>query len=351
MLYTTDDSDGAVAEADNRHGVTPPTGHRSATRRRSGRRWWRLIALIATIAAAMVLGGLGVGLWSVLSAADRVSRVDTFGQIPEAGRAQAAVKNAQNFLVLGADTDGTGRGRSDSIILIHLPADKKSAQVISIPRDTWVPVPATADGRGGVKAKINAAYAWGGTSLMVRTVEAFTRVRIDHVAVIDFAGFPRIIDALGGVDITVAKAFTTPVRNYPAGLQHMNGLVALDYARQRHPFAGGDFARMRHQRDIIAAMVDAASKQGLLTDPARLANVIRATADAVRVDESLSLFDLVWSLRDLRKGNLTMLTSPSAGTGMVGNQSVVFSNTPVAGQLFEAVRTDRMDAWLAAHPS
>jgi LCP family protein required for cell wall assembly len=350
MLFTTDDSDGAVAEADNRRGVTPPTSHRPAARRRSRRRWWRLIAVTATITAVVVLGGLGVGLWSVLSAANQVSRVDTFRPIPEANRPPAAVSNAKNFLVLGADSDGTGGGRSDSIVLIHLPADRKSAQVISIPRDTWVPVPATANGRGGVNAKINAAYAWGGTSLMVRTVEAFTRVRIDHVAVIDFAGFPRIIDALGGVDITVEKAFTTPARNYSAGLQHMNGLVALDYARQRHPFAAGDFARMRHQRDIIAAMVDAASKNGLLTDPARLANAIRATADAVRVDESLSLFDLVWSLRDLRKGNLTMLTSPSAGTGMVGNQSVVFSNTPVASQLFEAVRTDRMDAWLADHP-
>ena len=347
MLYTTDDNDGAVAEADNRDGVTPPTGHQPAARTR----WWRLIVVTATITAAVVLGGLGFGLWSVLSAANQVSRVDTFRAIPEASRAPAAFTHARNFLVLGADSDGAGGGRADSIVLVHLPADRKSAQVISIPRDTWVPVPATANGRGGVNAKINAAFAWGGTSLMVRTVEAFTRVRIDHVAVIDFAGFPRIIDALGGVDITVEKAFTTPARNYSAGLQHMNGLVALDYARQRHPFADGDFARMRHQRDIIAAMVDAANKQGLLTDPARLSKVIRATAGAVQVDENLSLFDLVWSLRDLRKGDLRMLTSPSAGTGMVGSQSVVFSNAPAAGQLFEAVRTDKMGAWLADHPT
>jgi LCP family protein required for cell wall assembly len=350
MLYTTDDSDGAVAEADNRDGVTPPTGQEPAPRKRR----WRLIAFVATIATAIVLGGLGFGLWSVLSAANRVSRVDTFRSIPEASRAQAAVKDAQNFLLLGADSaDGLG-ARADSIILIHLPADRKSAQVISIPRDTWVPVPETANGRGGVDAKINAAFYWGGTSLMVRTVEAFTRVRIDHVAVIDFAGFPRIIDALGGVDITVEKAFTAfppPHRTFPAGLQHVDGAAALDFARERHAFAAGDFARIRHQRDVIAAMVDAASKSGLLTDPARLASVIRATADAVRIDESLSLFDLLWSLRDLRKENLTMLTSPSAGTGMVGNQSVVFPKTPVASQLFEAVRTDRMDAWLADHPS
>lgn len=321
----------------------------------------RRIALRVAL-AVIALGVLGSGTGAFLylrSLNDAVIRTDAFGPAPEASRPAKVADDAVNYLILGADTtaDGEsgGSARADTIILVHLPSDRRSAQFISIPRDTWVPIPPAPDGTGGgTTAKINAAYAWGGVALMVQTVEAFTGVRIDHAAVIDFDGFARIIDALGGIDITVETAFTSaspPYRPFAAGRQHMNGTVALDYARQRKPFADGDFARMRHQREIISAVFQQAAGLNVLTSPTKLDSVIRSTASAVTVDDSLSILDVVGVMRDLRQADLAMLTSPSAGTGMVGDQSVVFADATRAGALFDAVRTDTMPTYLTHHPA
>jgi LCP family protein required for cell wall assembly len=292
----------------------------------------------------------------VSSIDNEVHRTDAFGPTPEVSRPPTVIDAGVNILVVGADSadpEGDfGGARADSIILAHLPADRSSAQFISIPRDTWLPVPAAPNGNGGTDAKINAAFAWGQTPLMVRTVEAFTGVRIDHTITMDFSGFERIIDALGGIDITVDQAFTSvlaPFRSFAAGPAHMDGATALDYARQRKQFADGDFTRMRHQRDILGAVFDGASRLSVLDGPAKLDGVIRSTAAAVTIDESLSIFDMVQVLREMSRADLSMLTSPSAGTGMVGDQSVVFADLPAAKELFEAVRTDTMTRWLAQH--
>jgi LCP family protein required for cell wall assembly len=101
--------------------------------------------------------------------------------------------------VVGTDAAEGNTSRTDTIMLVHVPRTRDRAQLISIPRDTWTTIPKSADGtRGGTKAKINAAYAWGGTPLLVRAAETFTGVRIDHVALIDFGGFGKIIDARRG---------------------------------------------------------------------------------------------------------------------------------------------------------
>lgn len=131
----------------------------------------------------------------------------------------------------------------------------------------------------------------------------------------------------------------------------MDGDTALDYARQRYQFTDGDFTRVRHQQEIIAAVLDQASGEGLLTDPGRLNDFLRATADAVSVDESTSVFDTVWALRQLRSADLTMLTSPSSGTGQQDGQSVVFPDEAQAAALYEAIRTDTVDEWLREHPT
>jgi LCP family protein required for cell wall assembly len=319
----------------------------------------RRLALRVAIAVITVgVLGVGAGGWLyVRSLTDAVGRTDAFGADPEASRPAKVADDALNYLILGADTadddDSGGAARADTIILVHLPSDRRSAQFISIPRDTWVPIPPAQDGAGGgTTAKINAAYAWGGVALMVQTVEAFTGIRIDHAAVIDFDGFARIIDALGGIDITVDTAFVSaspPYRPFAAGHQHMDGTVALDYARQRKPFADGDFARMRHQREIISAVFQRAAGLNVLTSPTTLDNVIRSTASAVTIDDTMSILDVVGFMRDLKQADLAMLTSPSSGTGMVGDQSVVFADSTEAGALFDAVRTDAMSTWLAQH--
>lgn len=251
------------------------------------------------------------------------------------------------MLILGSDSrdpDNLGGSRSDTIVLAHFPRGRGSAQLVSIPRDTWVHVPKSANGRyGNTNSKINAAYAWGGVPLTVQTVESFTGVRIDHVAIVDFAGFQQIVDALGGIDIDVDQNFTSihpPYRKFVAGVMHMDGATALDYSRQRKQFADGDFTRIRHQQQVISAIMDAAATGGLLTDPLQLNSFLRAVASAVSVDNSFSIVDTAMDLRRLRSGDITFFTSPSKGTGMVGSQSVVFPDTTKAKTLFDAIQRD-----------
>uniref|UniRef100_UPI0035A10CF9 LCP family protein n=1 Tax=Verrucosispora sioxanthis TaxID=2499994 RepID=UPI0035A10CF9 len=307
--------------------------------------------MIMGLVLVLVVGGgmLAAGLY-YRSVESSVERVDAFEDVPEESRPQVVAADALNIMILGSDSrdpENTSGSRTDTIILAHLPKDRSSAQLISIPRDTWVSVPRSRQGRGGRDAKINAAYAWGGVPLMVQTVEKFTGVRVDHVAMVDFAGFKEIVDALGGIEITVEQGFTsrhsfTPDgrRQFVAGKQEMDGAAALDYARERYAFADGDFTRIKHQQQVIKAILDKAASGGTLASPTRLNSFVRATADAVAVDESMSLLDLGMELRHLRGGNLDFYTCPTKGTGRIGNESVVLADTAKADRLFDAVRRD-----------
>lgn len=323
---------------------------------RSRGRRARRVALITLLVVAL-LGGVGLvtgGLY-LRSVESGIDRVDAFTGVPEKSRPAKVAKDAKNILILGSDSrdpENTTSSRTDTIILAHLPKDRSSAQLISIPRDSWVRVPRTENGeQGGRNAKINAAFAWGGIPLMVQTVEQFTGVRIDHVAVIDFAGFTEIIDALDGISINVDRNFTSihpPFRTFHKGTQQMDGATALDFARQRKQFPDGDFTRIRHQQQVIKAVLDRAASGGLLSNPAKLNAFLRATADAVSVDKTLSVFGMAMEMRGLRGGNLTFATSPSKGTGRVGTESVVFPDPEKARPFYDAVRRDAVAEILSA---
>ncbi|MGC4894571.1 LCP family protein [Micromonospora sp. DT31] len=332
--------------------VEPDAAEATTPKRRRGRR----IALIVLLVVVLLAGGgaLAGGLY-YRSVDKSIDRVDAFEGVPEESRPEVGAKGAMNIMILGSDSrdpENTGGSRSDTIILAHLPKDRSSAQLISIPRDTWTAVPRSKDGRGGRDAKINAAYAWGGVPLMVQTVEKFSGVRVDNVAMVDFAGFKEIIDALGGVEVDVEKGFTTRysligTRTFEKGRQTMDGAAALDYARERHAFPDGDFARIRHQQQVIKAILDKAASGGVLTNPAKLNSFVRATSDSVAVDKSLSLVDLAMEMRGLRSGNLTFFTCPVKGTGRVGSESVVFPDPARSKTLFDAVRRDSVPDILA----
>lgn len=329
----------------------------TSVRRRRRRVLYVLLSVFVLLAAG---GSVAVGLY-VHSIDKSVARIQAFDQVPETARPQKVqvAGDALNLLILGSDTrdpNSTGGSRSDTIILLHLPRDRSSAQLVSIPRDTWVPVPRTEDGRrGGGLAKINAAFAWGGTPLAVQTVEAYTGVRIDHVVMVDFSGFKEIVDALGGVRIDVEKDFTSTnslrldsTRVFHKGRQVMDGATALDYARERYSFKDGDFARIRHQQQVISAILAKASSRGILTNPGRLNAFLRATADAVAVDDTLNTVEMATQLRHLRSANLSFYTSPSAGTARRGDQSVVLPDTAKARKLFDAIQRDDVPEIAAA---
>jgi LCP family protein required for cell wall assembly len=342
------------------YGGGPPGGRPAAlvARRRPRRR--KVLLAVALSVLLLVLVGAG-GLWLYTrSLNNNLGRIDAFSAISSADRPAEGASGTLNVLILGSDSrdpdavETGGTYRVDTVMLMHVPSGQDQAYLISIPRDLWVFVPPSPDGSaGGHDAKINAAIAFGGVPLMVQTVESYTGVRIDHVMLLDFAGFVEVTDALGGVDLHIDQTIESihgDHRVFEAGDQHLSGAEALDYIRQRKQFADGDFSRIRNQQQFLKALMDQAVSTGTLTNPGRLNAFLQTVTSTLTVDEEFSLAGVGWQLRNLRSSNLTFLTSPHAGTGSAGGQSVVFSDDEAAAALFEAIRQDRMAQWAADHP-
>lgn len=355
-----------MSSAEKTHGVDdllaerPPAPPRSPRRRRAGR-----VALVVAAVLVVVTAVAAVGLWR---AAPKVEHLgDPFQDIPATARATAdpAAGTAMNILVIGSDSraesaaagDGattsldwrTGGQRSDVLMVAHLSADGKTAQVVSIPRDSWVPVP------GYGTAKINAAFSYGGAGLAVQTVEQLTGVRIDHVVAIDFDGFARVTDALGGVEICVPQTVADGIGTVQAGCQRMDGQQALEYVRQRKTLPGGDFDRQRRQQNWMRSVLTGLTQQDIASDPLRTADVVRQLAASVQTDDGLGegqLISLALDHRSLRADDVDFLQAPLAdpATGDEGGASVVYLDPDAGAQLWEAVRSDTVPSWVAAHP-
>ncbi|HEX7746468.1 MAG TPA: LCP family protein [Micromonosporaceae bacterium] len=307
-----------------------------------------------------LLAGVGLYLYGTKLNGD-LKRTDAFAGVT-AGRPAKTVDGPVNILLVGSDSrdpdaplDRGSKWRADTIILMHVPSSHDRAYLVSMPRDLYVPIP---DNPGaacetGERAKINAAFAFGGLPLAVRTVECFTDVHIDHVVAIDFAGFKEVTDALGGVDLTVeqdTRSIHKPFRTFKKGVNHMDGAEALDWIRQRKQFPDGDFARMRHQQEFLRALMDKAASSGTLANPAKLVSFLSATTDAVTVDKSFSLVDMALQFRKLRGEDLQFLTSPHRGSEMIDGESVVVSNREKALSLYRAMTSDKMADWVTANP-
>lgn len=334
--------------------------------RRAGRRAL-IIALVAlgglVVASTLALGGGALWLNS------RVERFgDPFAQIPEAERptrpalATPAAADPLNVLVLGSDSRTSagdpgqweaGAQRTDAIMLVHVDGDREHASVMSIPRDSWVDIP------GHGTAKINAAYSYGGPTLLIRTIEQLTGVRIDHFVVADFESFTELTDALGGVEITVGQDVYDKggLGDFvvAAGTHTLDGAQALAYARQRYGLPGGDFDRVKRQQNWARAILAKAVSQGTLTDPGRATSFVTTVAGAVAVDDGLGLTDLVrlaTELKGLRSGDVAFLTAPVEGTGWSpdGRQSIVNLDRDLLAPLTEAIATDDVTRYLAEDP-
>lgn len=340
----------------------PPGGGRPALVGRPRRRRWRRVLLVIALTLLLV-AGLGTGgAWLYLRSLDgNIERVEVFTEIE--GERPVATGGVLNILMLGSDSrdpdnaavsaenerDPTAGGdyRADTIILMHIPSHQQRGYLISLPRDLWVSIPDHGE------AKLNAATAFGGIPLMVRTVEGYTGVRINHVMLIDFGGFVEVTDALGGVDMDIEQTITSihgDHRTFEQGHQHLNGEEALDYVRQRYQFADGDFSRMRHQQEFLKALMDKAASSGTLTNPGKLNAFLQTATETLTVDEEFSLTSVAWDFRHLRSDNLRFLTSPHAGTGNIGGQSVVLSDDEAAAAMYDAIRVDQMGQWVTDHP-
>lgn len=271
-----------------------------------------------------------------------------------------------NLLLVGVDDregdnarfGGAGQSgvRSDTVILAHIAADRSRVELISIPRDSWVPIPACPlpDGTWSepTEFKFNQAFALGGATgdvgygvaCSIRTLEAATGIRVDGFVAVDFSGFIRMIDALGGVEMCVPEPIDDPDADIQldAGLQVLDGEQALGFARARKTLGdGSDTARIGRQQQLLDATIRTVLDQNLLSDsPALLRFLDAATASLTTSSElgSLSaLSGIALSLREVRRDDVTFVTVPWTPRGDGAN--VVW--TAEAEELFAAIAADR----------
>lgn len=329
--------------------------------KRRGPSRWGFRAATAVSVMVLMAGGIGHALVSGLDG--RLKRVDPFHGLSH----RPLSGDGLNFLVVGTDgrdtvteeerrrysLGGTPCNCTDTLMLVHLSADRDRASVVSIPRDSYTEFPphtdpATGELRTGRTGKINAAYSLGGPHLTVRTVEKMTGVRVDHYLEVDFTSFMRTVDALGGVPVCTTRPLTDSRSglDLPAGTTRLDGGRALQYVRARQVDAEGDLGRIRRQQRFLASVIDEATGSGVLTDPARLRRVASALLGSVRADRDFGAHELLTLGRAMR--GFTAASSEFASVpledpdhSVPGIGSTVTWDEEKAGKLFAALRRDR----------
>ncbi|MFC0040534.1 LCP family protein [Actinomadura rayongensis] len=317
------------------------------------RRWPRVLIGVGVFFVIVVLGLAGL-VWQRESAYNgNIDRLH--GVMPNnANRPGPSAVGTENWLLVGSDTRAkagttgaggtiwkTGQQRSDTIMLLHLPADRKKAYVVSFPRDSWVDVPGYGD------QKINAAFSYGGPPLLIETVEHLTGIRVDHFGAIDFNGFKSMTDALGGVTVNVRNDVYDPKRHveWSAGKHKLDGEQALTFVRQRYNLPNGDFDRIKRQQAFLGALAKKAADGGTITNPLKLDRFLSAFTKSISVDDKVGagkLRSLALSLRGIRASDITFLTVPNKGSAARGKQSVVLLDRKRSGTLFTAIKTADM---------
>ena len=255
-----------------------------------------------------------------------------------------------NYVLLGSDSrdpGNEGNGRSDTMMLVHLNAKRTKAYIISFPRDMYVNIP------GYGKNKINAAFAFGGAPLAVRTLENLTGVRMDHVVLIDFEGFIRLTEDLHGVTVTNKTAFTSHGFDYPKGKITVAGEEALWFVRERHQLPGGDLDRAENQRNVIKAIVQKGLSAKVISDPATFTTFIGNVAKHLTVDNELSDGEIRRTALSLRLSakDIELLQAPISGFGTSRDgQSIDVVDTAKLAELSTALKNDKLSEYLKKYP-
>ncbi len=365
----------------------------------------RLIRLLAIAGAVIVLigGGLFVGFRLVTNRVNgAIPQADLFGdETPSAtpGASPVApspsplpggdIKGPLNILIVGIDTRESRPGwtpGADAIMILHVNKDLSQAYLTSLPRDLVLTAPAFGPSNyGGGRARLTDVMRFGsrvpgsnrrnpaqGFQLVARTVSRYTGIaRWDAGAMLTFSGLYRLVDAFGGIDMYIDQRvvsihrmpngehrppcsscehnYSGPRAVYDVGMRHLRGWQALDYARQRY-ISGGDYARQRHQRQMIKAIVVKAMAGDVLKNPVRFNQVL------VRLGKTL-IFDgrgrkpveFGFALRNLKASAITLVGLPGGSIfngGQYGGESL---NSTTQSSYFAAVRADKVDAWVSSH--
>lgn len=316
-----------------------------------------LTAVSLVVVAALVAGGY---LFTLANTFD--------GKTPELGSAfpdesLRPVKDpgdgSMNILLMGADhgganqapediLEGGGTGqRADTMMMVHVPADRQGIYVMSVLRDTWIEIPGHGD------HKINAAMAFGGVPLVVQTFEGLFDTKIDHVAVVDFQGFRDLTTALGGVTVKNDIEFTANDTDYfyPVGNIDLQGDRALRFVRERKSFVDGDYQRVRNQQKFLKAVLDKMLQAKTLTNPSTLYKVIDKVSPYISLDDNFdasTAAGLGLQLKSIRPDDVHLFTLPTLGTSTSADgQSIVIKDQDAIDSVGKALQTDDMDSYLA----
>ncbi len=310
--------------------------------------------------------GISAISWAGLGRiAAAIPRVDAFAGLENRPKKESS---AVNYLIVGSDTrEGLSREeikrlkvggtdvaagkRSDTMLLIHISKKRDKAAIISIPRDSYALIPEHNNSQGKVipaaYSKINSAYNWGGAPLLIETLESMSDLRIDHYVELNFVGFVRMVDALGGVEICTKKDINDPKSHLtlPAGTHVLDGVDSLKFVRTRVFDGLGDLGRMKRQQEFAGAMLRKATSAGVLLNPVKMVDFINSALDSVVTDEGLSQGDLLTlgkQLRNLSASNVRTLTIPLKyyNYNKNGVSAAVLWDPVLAPELFERIKND-----------
>ncbi len=317
-------------------GRSERTGRPERTGRSGGGRLAAGTRVVAAVAAAAVLGTSGWG-WYLGEVADAtVNRTDA---IPTAGNVDQFDGEAMNLLLVGSDsranltpeladqltTGRTAGQNTDTMIMVHVPADGSAASFVSFPRDSYVEIP------GYGWEKLNAAYAYGyqgadegaseeqrkaaGAQLLIQTISKLSGVQIDHYAEVDLLGFFKLSNVVGGVEVNLCEPAQERDSgiDLPAGKQTISGADALAFVRQRKGLPRGDYDRIVRQQTFIGGMVRKMLDEDVLLDLGKQRELVSAAADALTVDRSLNLMNLASQMQSVSAGKVEFQTIPIVG--------------------------------------
>jgi LCP family protein required for cell wall assembly len=347
----------ASAEPPSRSSLRPTQLSRRA-------KWpvWTKVCVAIGAVLVLLAGGVMSAAFGLTAQVERhVKRADILGDVP--GQKSSYTEGPLNFLVLGSDNreadptvraDTTG-ARSDTIMLVHVDKTLTKSTIVSIPRDSYVDIPASGNGKWlGGKNKINAAYDFGGPALTAKTVNQLTGIPLNGAFLLDFDSVRKLVGIVGGVTVCIPFNMSSihTSRVWKKGCNFLTADAAQDFMRQRKTVPGGDFGRIQNQQRVVLAVAKKMSVKGLITNPVKLNKVLTTVADAVTVDQNVNLPDLALGLKNIRPANMQFATLPIVTDNLATPAgSSVELDTKKGEALFTALRDDTLDQYFAANPT
>ncbi|MEU0933243.1 LCP family protein [Embleya sp. NPDC005971] len=317
------------------------------------RRRRRILAWTAGGLVTLLLAAGGFGWWLYDHLNGNIRTQDFADQLTD----RPPPTGGMNVLLVGSDSragdnsaygrDDGGTQRSDTTILLHVPEGRKTATAVSFPRDLMVSVPACRTTTGGTQrayfGQFNSAMEVGGVPCVAATVERLTGARIDHQITIDFTGFKKVVDALGGVPMHIEQPIDDKAAHLqlPAGDITLDGEQALGFVRVRKSLGdGSDIQRIARQQEFLKALIKKVQDENLLTNPAKAYNVMDAATKAITTDSGInslvSLYDFANGLRGIPLDRIEFTTTPL--TDYAPDPNRVALKQPDAAQLFTRLR-------------